>query len=50
MSAALEASYIPELEQEVLGALLVSGDVKYLPGSLEPGTSSSRCTAKSSPA
>jgi len=37
MSAALEASYIPELEQEVLGALLVSGDVKHLPVSLEPG-------------
>lgn len=37
MSAALDASYIPELEQEVLGALLLSGDVKHVPGSLEPG-------------
>ncbi len=36
MSTALDASYIPELEQEVLGALLVSGDVKFLPGALEP--------------
>jgi hypothetical protein len=37
MSATLEASYIPELEQEVLGALLLSGEVKHVPGSLEPG-------------
>lgn len=37
MTSALDNSFIPELEQEVLGALLLSGDIKYLPGSLQPG-------------
>lgn len=37
MSTPLDASYIPELEQEVLGALLLSGDARLVPRLLEPG-------------
>jgi len=36
MSGSLQDSFIPELEMEVLGALLMTGDVKYIPSVLKP--------------